>query len=140
MATGAGSVGRLGLVARRHAGEHDRAVDAGGRGAAEVGVEPVAHHQRAARAQAVERRLEQEDVGLADAAGGALGGVLQRGEDRAGRRPVAVVGGEGAIAPGGDHLGAVEHGLGGGAQLRESEVVVAGHHHDLRAGRRGRCR
>ncbi len=58
-ATGEGSRGRLGLVAGGHAGEHDRAVEPGRRRAGEIGVQPVADHERPARPQTVHGRAQQ---------------------------------------------------------------------------------
>ena len=50
---------RAGRPAISPPAEHQRAVEAGGVGGRDVGVQAVAHHQRAAVAEAVERRLEQ---------------------------------------------------------------------------------
>ena len=65
IATGSGSVGRLGLGAGGHTGEHDRAVEAGGGGSGQVRVEPVADHERPARLERSSAVAKICGVGLA---------------------------------------------------------------------------
>src|ERR1700694_4692728 len=55
-------LGGLGLFSGGDAGQYDRAVEPGPRGAAEVGVQPVADYQRAASAKTTERG--HEDLAL----------------------------------------------------------------------------
>ncbi len=93
-----------------------------------------------AGAEPVEGGEEDLRVGLADDPRAVGGRVLERGHDRAGARPHAVLHRERAVAPGAEHLGAGEHGLGGRAQLGEAQVAVAGDDDDVRLGLLGRWR
>ena len=78
---GAGSASR-GHRRGARAGEHERAVEPRGARAGHVGVEAIADHERAARAQPVQRREEELGLGLAHRARLRAGGGLDRGDDR----------------------------------------------------------
>ena len=66
--------------------------------------------------------------------GAHAGRVFQRGDDRSGTRPQAVGRRVGRVAAGGEHLGAAEHRLGRGAQLRIVKAFVRGDHDQVRLG------
>ena len=88
-------------------------VEAGAAGAGDVDVEPVADRERAARAEAVAGGRVHRRLGLADDPRGAdAGRGLDRRQDGAGARPLAVRHREARVARGADQLGAAQHGLG----------------------------
>ena len=98
---------RIGLLARRAAGQHQSRVQPGAARAGDIDVEQVADGQHPSRPEPVARRLVHRRLGLADhQVRLAAGGVLDRGQDRAGAGPRAVGHREGGVARGADQLGA----------------------------------
>ena len=75
-------------------GEHDRAVQAGGVGAGQVGVQAVADNERPPVTEPVEGSEKDLRRRLADGGRGGAGGILKGSHDRARGRPRSVVGRE----------------------------------------------
>ena len=118
-ATGAGS-NPFSASRGRAAAQHQGRVELGGGRGGQVGVHPVAHHQRPAVAEPVERGEQQLRLRLAHDLRRALARHLDRREDRAGAGPEAVGLRVGGVARGGEEVGAAAHGERG----RIAQVVV----------------
>ena len=106
-------------------------------GAGQVGVEAVADHQGAARAESVEGSPEETGLRFADDLGGRVPGDLDGGEDRACPRPVAPRHRIAGIPVGSEQDRPPPEGEHRLAELGVVEPVVAGDDDDLRPADEG---
>ena len=110
----------LGHLAGARAAEHQRRVQAGRAGRGHVGVQPVAHHQRAALAEPVQRGQHQLGLGLADDRRRLPRADLDRGQQGPGAGPRALGHRQRGVAGGAQQVAAVARGQGRVAQHRRS--------------------
>ena len=114
--------------------KHQRRVQLGGRRRRQVGVHPVAHHERPALAlDAVQGGEHQLRLGLSDYLRLSVARHLDRCQDRSGAGPQAVGLGVGGVARGGEEVGAAADRERGVAEVVVDEVLRAAHHDDLGA-------